>query len=139
MTTHLSQPQRPGLADQDAEDAATMRQVPDLRAGLLVDARGHELGQVLAPVVEDAERGVPSAGDLARDLDDPRQQHVEVELRQERATDGEQFGLAVGVHAGVTWRVSSQANERETQWANGRNSVSGGAPRNPGYFRAMAD
>jgi hypothetical protein len=68
----VSQPQRPGVDDEEAEDPVTLGQVTDCGVGLAVDADRDELGQ--APVIADhADRGVTSADELTRRLNDPVQ------------------------------------------------------------------
>ena len=77
------QAQRPRLAYENAQDAAPSRRVSDGSSGLLVHAGGEEALEGVAGRVDDAERGVPRAGQLGRGLDDPLQEHVERELRAE--------------------------------------------------------
>ena len=80
MIAHVAQAQRLGMFDQHAEHAASARQVADRGVRGLVHARGQELGELGATVVEDPQRGVTGAGDLACRLQHPVQQRVEVEL-----------------------------------------------------------
>ena len=58
-----------GSLDQHAEDAAAARQVADRALRLLVDAGGEEALELLAALVEHADRGVARAGHLAGDLE----------------------------------------------------------------------
>ena len=55
----VREPQRPGIADEQAEDAVALGLVPDPRALLVVDADGDELHEAVAILADDAERAVP--------------------------------------------------------------------------------
>ena len=52
------QPQRLGVVDEQAEHASTVRDVADQRAGLVVEAVGDELREVLALRRQDPEGAV---------------------------------------------------------------------------------
>ena len=67
-----------------------MRQVTDPGAGLRVDAGGQKALEAFAALVEHADRRVARAGQLARDLEQPLQHGLHVELGDERAPDVEQ-------------------------------------------------
>ena len=71
MLLDVLEPQRHRMADQLAQHAAPPRQVADRSAFGFVDAEGEEPVELLATVVEDAERGIAGTGQLARDLEDP--------------------------------------------------------------------
>ena len=73
--------QRPRVADEDAEDAAATRKLPDRRVGFRIDPVRHEALQRGSRPVDDAERRVTGAGDPCRRLDDPLEERVERELR----------------------------------------------------------
>ena len=81
------QPQRPGVLDQHAEDAAAARQVADRGVLRLVDADAEESLQLGAALVEDAERGVLGAGQRARLVEHALQQRLQVQLGDDRAAD----------------------------------------------------
>ena len=78
------QPQRLGVADQDAQDAAPAGKVADRRVRLRVHARRQEALERLARLVDHAEGRVAGAGDLGGRLDDALQQRIEGELGAER-------------------------------------------------------
>ena len=60
----VMQSQRPCVADEDAEDSATARKVPDRRVGLGVDPVRDESLQLTPHDVDDAERRVAGARQL---------------------------------------------------------------------------
>ena len=97
--------QRPRIVDEHAEDAAPARQVADRAVRLGVDAARDEALELAPVAVEDAERGVPRAGDLARRLEDLVEHGLQVELRQQAAADVDQAPepllVEVVVHAGT--------------------------------------
>ena len=74
MRADVSQPQRMRVLDQQPEHAVAARKVADRRALGRRDAAGQKALQALAPLVHDPHRGVLRAGQLARDLEHPRQQ-----------------------------------------------------------------
>ena len=79
MGRQVGHPDRLGLVDQQAEDAAPAWQVTDQPVLLLADPGGHELHQ--RPVGADhAEGGVPRPGQLGRGLDDPQEHAAQVEV-----------------------------------------------------------
>ncbi len=65
IVREVVQSQRPGFADQDAEDAAPARKVTDRRVRLRVDPGGQEALERLPGPVDHPERRVPGAGQLA--------------------------------------------------------------------------
>ena len=67
----VGEAQRLWIADQHAEHAAAARQLADRLARLLVDPEGQEALERGAPLVEDPERRVAGAGDLAGGREDP--------------------------------------------------------------------
>ena len=98
------QPQRLRVPDQDAEDAASMRQIADRRMRLSVDPCRQEPLERLAGPVDHSESCVAGARDLGRGLDDALQQRVERELRAERDARVDEDAKAVelvclGAHA----------------------------------------
>ena len=78
------QPERPRLADEDAQQAASSRQVADRSVRLLVDARGEEPLEPSSGRVDHPERGISRLGQPGRGLDDPLEQRVERQLGVER-------------------------------------------------------
>ena len=68
VRAHIAQAKRARIVDQHAEDSAPARQVADRAVGLLVDAACQEALELLAPLVEHADRRVPRSGELLRDL-----------------------------------------------------------------------
>ena len=90
MRADVGQPQRPRIVDQHTEHAAPAGQVADRSMRLLVDARGEEPLEQLAPLVEHADRRVARAGQLARDLEQLIEHDLRIELGDQRAPDGEQ-------------------------------------------------
>jgi hypothetical protein len=79
----VPQSQRARVADQQPEHAATTRWLANLPDGRVVDARGQELGEPLAVLVEYGERCVAGAGDVACGIEDPREDRAGVEVRYE--------------------------------------------------------
>ena len=88
MLPEVLEPQRPRLLDQQAEDAAPAREVPDAAVRGLVDAGRDEALELLPRLVEHPDRGVARAGDLARHVEQLLQDGVDVELRGEDAAAG---------------------------------------------------
>jgi hypothetical protein len=80
VAREVVQPQRLRVADQHAENAAPARQLTDRCVRLGIDPRRQEPLERLPCLVDHAERGVASAGELGRRLDDPLQQRLEREL-----------------------------------------------------------
>ena len=99
VVADVGEAQRPRLLDQQAEHAAPARQVADRAPRLLVDAVGDEALQLVAVLVEHAERGVAGAGQLAGDLEHAAEDDLRVELGDEAAADVDQLaqpGLVQG-------------------------------------------
>ena len=81
----VRQTQRPRLADEHAEDAASPRQVADRPVGLVVDADGEKPLERRSLLVEHPERRVARARELASRVEHVLEHRLEVELRDERA------------------------------------------------------
>ena len=90
MRADVGEAQRLRLVDQHAEHAPAVGQIPDRAVRLLVDALGDELLEQLPPLVEDADRGVASAGQLLGDLEQPVEHDVGLELLEEGPPDVEE-------------------------------------------------
>ena len=86
----VGEPQRPRVLDQHAEHAVPARQVADLAVRVLVDPDGQEALELLAALVEDADRRVARAGQLTGDLEQPFEHRLGVELGDQRAPDVDQ-------------------------------------------------
>ena len=80
--------------DQQAEHAAPPWQAADLLPFLLADPVGDEALEFVAVLVEDAERGVAGAGQLAGDLEQAAEDDLRVELGDEAAADLDQLAQA---------------------------------------------
>ena len=93
----LVEPQRLGVADQHAQEAAPAREVADRVVRRRVHPGRQESLQRVPGLVDHAERGVARAGDRGGGLDDLLQERVERELGAERDTcvdeDAEPVGL----------------------------------------------
>ena len=74
------EPERLGLVDQHTEDPAPARQVADGGDGLRIEPRRHEALELRPVRIDDAERGVPGAGQLGRRLREPLEKRIEREL-----------------------------------------------------------
>ena len=72
--------QRARIVDQDAEDSAAAREIPDLGVGLGRDTAREELLERAAAVVEYADRGKSRAREIPRGLQDRVQERIEIEL-----------------------------------------------------------
>ena len=80
MRLDVGQAQRPGIVDQQAEQAASLRPVVDPADLVLAQADRDELGQ--PPVVaDDAKRPVGRVHQLDRGLDDPPERGLQVQPR----------------------------------------------------------
>ena len=94
MLADIVEAKRVRLADQDAQHAAAAGQLADHLARLLIDPVGQELLERGAPLVEDADRRVAGAGDLAGSREDSVEHGLRLKLGYERATRREQAGHA---------------------------------------------
>ena len=83
MVSDVREPQRLRIPDQLAEDAAAMWQLADRRAQLVVDAHCDEAFELTPLDIEDPESRVPGAGQLARDLHQPIQNRLQLEVGNE--------------------------------------------------------
>ena len=83
----VGQSQRLRVVDQHPEHAAPMREVADRAVRLLVDALGEELVEQLAPLVEHADRGVPRAGQLLGEVEQPIEHRVGIQLGHDGPPD----------------------------------------------------
>ena len=90
MVADLAQAQRRRAADQLAKHTEAPRQIADPLPGRLVDADVDEALEFVAVLIEDAERRVAGAGQLAGDLDHFVQHRLEVELGDEPPADVDQ-------------------------------------------------
>ena len=100
------EPQRLRVADQNAQDAAPVRQITDRRVCVSVDSCRQESLERLAGPVDHAESCVAGAGDLGRRLDDALKQCVERKLRAERDARVHEHAQAaelvcLGAHEGI--------------------------------------
>src|ERR687891_604148 len=103
MRAHVGEPQRLRVPDQDAEHAAPPRGLADLRPRRLVEADGEEALELPALLVENAERRVARARELAPRVKDAPKHDLEIEVRGERPPDVDQEAQLVLVelpHAG---------------------------------------
>ena len=80
VASDVGETQRLRVLDQDAEDASTAGEVADLVAGLVIDPPRDEPLELLTVLVQHTERGIPGAGQLARDCEHALQQRFEVQL-----------------------------------------------------------
>ena len=80
MSPELGEPQGLGVADEDAEDAASSRQVADPSNRFLVEPRGDEVLEAGPALVDDAEGRLLGAVQLGGGLDDPLQDGLDREL-----------------------------------------------------------
>jgi len=91
--SEVVQPDRTGVADQDAEDATTARQGADRRALRLVDAVRDELLELRPLRIEDTERRIARIGQLGGGRHETREQGLEIELRAQRDAGLDQRAL----------------------------------------------
>jgi hypothetical protein len=90
VLANIAQAQRSGIANQLTEDAVAARKVADLRPRLLIDPHIDEALELVAILVEDAQRRVAGAGELARHLDYFAQNRLEIELGDKPPADVDQ-------------------------------------------------
>ena len=67
-------------------------------ARVLIDAGGEETLEALASFVEDPDGGVARARQLARDLEQPREHGLRIQLRDQRPADVQQTPQARLIH-----------------------------------------
>ncbi len=84
MLADIGQAQRARILDQDAEDTPTARELADPAVDRLVETRRDEPVELLAGLVEDPQRGVPSAGQALSLLEDSAKHGVRVKLGYQR-------------------------------------------------------
>ena len=90
MLAHRPQAQRPRIADQLAEHPAASRRRTDLAHRLLVQPDVLEPLEARLVAVEDAERGIAGAGQVAGSVEHVAEHRLELELGDELAPDLEQ-------------------------------------------------
>src|SRR3954452_18915218 len=90
MHADVRETERPGVLDQHAQYAVPLGKVSDARARGAVDPERQEPLEAVAAVVQDAERGVPSTGEVAGGVEDGLEHGLEVQIRHKRATHLEQ-------------------------------------------------
>ena len=84
VVPEVVEPQRLRLADQHSQDPAPARQVTDRGVRLGVDAVREEALEVRSGLIDHAEGGEPSSGELRGGLDELLQESVQGELGAER-------------------------------------------------------
>ena len=97
MVADVGHPQRPRIADEDAEDPVPPGQVADRAVDVRVDPAGQEALELLAALVEDPQGGVARAGELAGHLEDAVEDDLEIEFGHQRAPDLEEPAQALRV------------------------------------------
>ncbi len=124
--------QRLRTIDQQTEDAAPARQARDRGTGLLVDTRRDELREAAATAVQDAERRVPRAGQVAGSGEDLVEDGGQIESRRQRAADLQQpletigtvaLGCAARDNDGVSIGLSPWEQSRSCWPTTTRSSV----------------
>jgi hypothetical protein len=85
ILANVAQTQWVRVGDQESEYAAPARQVADRGPRLLVDPDGQELLELRPFLVENAERGIASSGDLACDRQSSIQDGLRIKLGNERS------------------------------------------------------
>jgi hypothetical protein len=126
MVADVVEPQRRRMPDQLAEYAVPARRVADPLALDRVDTPGDEAPQLAAVVVEDPDRGVPSAGQLARDAQQLLEHGVDLELRHQPATGLQQrreagFVERPELHPGI--EPSVETRNRSAEPCGGRGAT----------------
>jgi hypothetical protein len=99
MAGDVAQSHRARLFDQKAEHSPTLWWITDRTMGLVVDPGGQESLEPGASLVEDAQRGVASTGDLTRALQQPAQDRLRVKLTHQSAT-----GIKQATHGKIVGR-----------------------------------
>src|SRR5437763_11278177 len=87
VIAHPREAQRMRVADQLPEHAVSSGEVADHGAPVCVYSHREEPLELFAPLVEYSERGVARAGEVPGRLEHPAQDHLEVELGDEAASD----------------------------------------------------
>ena len=95
------EPQRAGVGDQRAEDAAAAREGADLRRRVGVDAGVEEALERRPGLVDHAERRIAGAGQGGRGLGELLQEVVERELRAERDSRLDEAAQAIRLGRGA--------------------------------------
>jgi len=88
--------QRPGVSDQQAQDPAPLRRVPDLQLDFVAHAVGDEPLEASAGGVDHPKCRVLRVGHMGRGLDDPFEDALERQLGADGDTGFDQCPEAVG-------------------------------------------
>ena len=88
MLAEVVEPQRPRVLDQQPEDPAPARQLPDPAMRGVVDAGRDEALELLPCLVEHPDGRVARAGDLARDVEELPQHRLDVDLGDQQPAPG---------------------------------------------------
>ena len=94
----VGEPQRPGVGDEHAQDPPAGREVADGGALVVAETGRDELGQLVARLVEHADRPVPRPRQIARELHETRQDLLKLEPTGDRHA-GVENGLET-----IVWR-----------------------------------
>ena len=85
MAAHVGEPEGTGIGDQQAEHPATAREIADDAVRVRVDARGDEVGEVLACLVEDPDARRIARRELACDVEQPWKDPFQFAFRDDRS------------------------------------------------------
>jgi len=96
---HVVQANRLRTVDQQTQDSAAARRRSDRRARCLVDTHGQELRQAAALLVQDTERRVARARQLARGSEDLIQHDRQIDARRQGPPDLEKPPAALDIAA----------------------------------------
>jgi hypothetical protein len=99
MQADIGEAQRLGVLDQDTEDPQPARQIPDPRAGILVDPQRQETLETVTPLVQDPERRIACTSHIARGLENSVEDDSLIEVRDK--------GLAHLEQAHCPWLLPS--------------------------------
>ena len=90
MLGHVRETQRLGVSDQLPQDAVPTREGADRAAGLVVESDREEALELGLGLVENAQRRVARRRQFARRLQHLVENRLEVELGDQRASDGQE-------------------------------------------------
>ena len=116
MLRHVGQAQRLGVSNQLPEHPGATRQRTDEPPRVLVDPQEDEALELLLALVENAERGIARACELAGGLEHMAQHGLHVEVGNERASDVEELAQLLFVQ--LTLRLTRLRVRVQFHWAD---------------------
>lgn len=117
MGAHVGQPEWSWITNQHPENATTARPVADRSLLLLREPASDKALELATPFVEDPECRVPRSRNRARRLQQPVQQHIQIELGNQFRPDRDQLSQPIlfdnVAHVALTQHASNTSSRRD--------------------------